>query len=61
LHPDKIYVCPELITHYVNAHYYKPPEVFCDAVLACPAMGSLEYKRSLIACKGNVLWQAPAD
>ena len=54
---SKIYVCPELITHYINAHYYQPPSVFCDAVLACPPMKSMEYKRALVACKGQVLWQ----
>ena len=31
-----LYVCPDLITHFVNAHGYTPPEVFCDAVLNSP-------------------------
>jgi len=56
----KIYVCPELITHYINAHYYSPPREFCEAVLACPPMDSMEYKRLLIACNGRVLWQTPS-
>ena len=55
----KIYVAPELITHYINAHYYQPPRVFCEAVLACPAMDSMEYKQLLVKCRGQVLWQMP--
>src|SRR5262245_45573397 len=27
-----LYVCPVLITHYMNAHHYRPPEAFCEAV-----------------------------
>lgn len=58
-HLGKIYVCPELISHYINAHYYSPPVEFCEAVMACPPMDSMEYKRLLIACNGKVLWQSP--
>lgn len=53
----KIYVAPELITHYINAHYYQPPAVFCEAVLACPPMDSREYKQLLVKYHGQVLWQ----
>ncbi|MEU3075515.1 hypothetical protein [Streptomyces laurentii] len=28
------YAAPDLITHYVAAHGYRPPQVFVDAVLA---------------------------
>ncbi|MFE4590009.1 DUF7919 family protein [Streptomyces laurentii] len=28
------YVAPDLITHYVAAHGYRPPQAFVDAVLA---------------------------
>lgn len=55
----KIFVAPELITHYINAHFYQPPAVFCEAVMACPEMGSMDYKRLLIGCNGQVLWQTP--
>ncbi len=57
---DRIYVAPELITHYMNAHHYQPPSEFCDAVLACPDMRSMEYKRLLIACGGSGLWRKPS-
>lgn len=43
-----IYVAPELITHHINAHRYRPPEEFCKAVLACPPMQSIDYKRMLL-------------
>lgn len=46
-HGDVLYASPELITHYINAHHYRPPEGFCEAVLACPPMRSLEYYRAL--------------
>lgn len=57
---SNIYVAPELITHYINAHFYQPPPVFCEAVMACPAMDSMDYKRLLIACNGRILWQSPS-
>lgn len=56
-HEKKILVCPELIVHYINAHSYQPPELFCEAVLACPEMDSAAYKKRLIECNGRILWQ----
>lgn len=44
-----VYVCPELITHYMNAHAYRPPDVFCDAVLACPEMRSMPYLKAVVS------------
>ncbi len=41
--PDALFVAPELIGHYVEAHAYRPPDVFIQAVLASPAQGSVEY------------------
>jgi hypothetical protein len=43
------FVCPELITHYMNAHGYRPPDEFCAAVLACPPMRSLPYLKAMLA------------
>ncbi len=60
-HDGKIYVAPMLILHYINAHHYAPPKEFCDAVLACPPMRSMEYKKVLIACGGSVLWKMSDD
>ena len=44
-----IFVAPVLVVHYINAHRYAPPEVFRDAVMACPETRSMEYKRLLLA------------
>jgi hypothetical protein len=53
-----IYVCPELVTHYMNVHGYQPPVCFCDAVLKCPPMGSTEYLRAILANGGRSLVEA---
>ena len=50
-----IYVGPELIVHYVNAHGYAPPEAFCRAVLACPPMRSVAFLRAIASCGGRGL------
>jgi len=50
-----LYVCPVLITHYMNAHGYAPPAAFCRAVLACPARRSMDYLKSMLASGGRLL------
>lgn len=50
-----IYVCPELILHYIDVHWYKPPEEFCHAVLSCPAIRTMEYKKLLLKNGGGAL------
>ena len=40
-----LYVCPELIPHYINDHQYSPATEFCEAVMACPPMNSRTYLR----------------
>ncbi|MBN2313832.1 MAG: hypothetical protein JXM79_07870 [Sedimentisphaerales bacterium] len=50
-----IYVAPELIVHYIAAHRYKPPQVFVDAVMTCPEMNSMDYKKALLANGGRSL------
>jgi hypothetical protein len=47
-----LYVTPELILHYINAHQYRPPDEFCEAVLQCPPMRSAEYRRTLATSAG---------
>jgi hypothetical protein len=39
---------PSLVAHYIDAHGYVPPQEFQRAVLACPPMGSLEYRKALL-------------
>ena len=50
-----LYVYPELIAHYANAHGYRPPDEFCRAVLACPPMRPMPYLRAVLACGGKRL------
>jgi hypothetical protein len=50
-----LYVCPELIVHYMNAHGYRPPAEFCDAVLVCPPMRSMEYLKAVLDNGGRAL------
>lgn len=52
---DVVYVCPELIAHYMNAHFYAPPAEFCRAVLDCPPMKSMPYMKALLASGGRPL------
>jgi hypothetical protein len=53
-----IYVCPELIVHYIAAHHYRPPDEFLAAVLACPDTRTMEYKKLLLASGGGKLLAA---
>jgi hypothetical protein len=50
-----LYISPELITHYINAHHYQPPSEFCEAVLKCPDTHAIEYKKLLLAGPGRKL------
>lgn len=43
-----LYVAPSLILHYMDAHDYSPPVDFQRAVMACPAMRSMEYLKAVI-------------
>ena len=43
-----IFVAPSLIAHYVEMHSYEPPEIFWEAVMNCPEMGSEAYKQALV-------------
>ncbi len=42
---DRLFVAPSLILHYIDAHDYMPHPDFCDAVMACPEMRSMDYLR----------------
>jgi hypothetical protein len=50
-----LFLCPELIVHYMNAHWYRPPDEFCAAALACPPMRSMAYLKALLANGGREL------
>jgi len=53
-----LFVCPELIVHYMNAHGYAPPEEFRRAVLACPPMRSMDYLKAVLANGGRAFAKA---
>jgi hypothetical protein len=42
-----VFVAPSSIIHYIDAHEYRPPDEFVEAVLRCPAMRSMEYFKQL--------------
>jgi len=44
-----IYYVPVMISHYIGVHFYKPPQEFLDAVMACPEMNSTQYFEALVA------------
>lgn len=54
-HNGKIYVCPELITHYINNHFYLPPREFIEAVYLCPPIRSMEYLKKILENGGRQL------
>jgi hypothetical protein len=45
----QLYVSPNNVAHYIDAHGYCPPEEFQRAVLECPDMRSIGYMRALLA------------
>lgn len=50
-----IYVAPVAVLHYIDAHWYCPPNIFIEAVLACPEMNSMEYKKTILSNGGRGL------
>lgn len=50
-----LYVAPELITHYINSHRYVPPSEFLDAIVRCPDMRSMDYKKAILENGGRTL------
>lgn len=50
-----LFVCPELILHYIAAHRYLPPEEFIESVLRSPLTRTMEYKQLLLKSGGGLL------
>jgi hypothetical protein len=59
-HEGTIFVAPELIAHYIDAHHYQPPKKFIEAVMACPPMDSMDFKKKLLENGGRELMKAMA-
>jgi hypothetical protein len=51
----RIYVAPTAIVHYISNHWYRPPQIFVDAVLSCPPMRSIDYYKTVLANGGRSL------
>ena len=49
----KIFIAPAGIVHYIAQHWYKPPQAFIDAVMECPEMNSMLYKKSFLENGGR--------
>jgi hypothetical protein len=41
--PERVYIAPAMILHYVVEHRYRPPDEFMHALQQCPPQGSGEY------------------
>ena len=54
-----IYIAPQSIAHYIDAHGYRPPYEFIDAVLNCPPMRSVPYMKAILANGGRGLGKPP--
>ena len=52
---NAIYVCPELILHYVATHSYQPPAEFVVALHDCPDTRTMQYKKLLLSSGGRNL------
>lgn len=50
-----LYIAPVHIAHYIDAHCYQPPKVFCQAVMDCPEMRSVAYFKAILNNGGRQL------
>jgi hypothetical protein len=46
---DVLFVCPEMLAHYVADHSYRPPDEFLDAIMKVDIPGTDGYLRSVEA------------
>lgn len=54
----RIYVAPVAITHYIATHWYKPPQIFMQAVEECPPMRSMAFLKAILSNGGRELVRA---
>jgi hypothetical protein len=48
-----LFVCPEMVAHYVVAHAYLPPQEFVEAVMSAPLPGTTEYAEAVATFAGG--------
>ncbi|MEO0481402.1 MAG: hypothetical protein AAF196_18180 [Planctomycetota bacterium] len=58
---ERMFVCPELVVHYVDAHSYEPPTEFQEAVIRCPDPAGREYRTAFLRAGGRALLDLPAN
>ncbi|MFN2200806.1 MAG: hypothetical protein ACK2UO_06340 [Caldilineaceae bacterium] len=55
---EVLFVCPEMIAHYVAAHAYLPPQEFVEAVMSAPLPGTPEYVEAVATFAGAAdIWK----
>lgn len=52
---NRIFVCPELVVHYIATHRYRPPTAFEEAVMRCPIPGGRDYRVEFLRAGGKFL------
>lgn len=50
---DVLYVAPEMLAHYIDAHRYLPPAEFLAAVQTCPPFESAAYAEAVGRFRGG--------
>ena len=53
-----LYQAPSMIVHYINVHWYLPPQPFIDAVMQCPSPGTQAHRIALLDNGGRTLIQS---
>ncbi len=56
-----LYGAPSLIAHCIDAHEYAPPVEFQEAVMNCPPMRSMAYRRAILRNGPKVLILGPKE
>jgi len=44
---ELLFIAPEMVPHYVEAHHYRPPDEFIAAVMSSPMPGTDEYRTAV--------------
>ena len=55
----RVFVFPSLGIHYIDAHQFRPPSEFQQAVLNCPKMRSMDYLKALRTNAPKSLFRIP--
>lgn len=58
---ERMFICPELVVHYIASHRYQPPVEFQEAVMRCPDPGGREYRAAFLRAGGRALLRLPAN